>query len=134
MKRLLRWIGVGLGSVAGLASVAHTVVYVLSERALQYTYAVPEVATSIPTDPASIVEGRRLATVRGCFGGCHGKRAEGTVMFDPPMIGRVVAPNLTAAVRKYGDAELAAIIRNGARPGAQFGRDAGASVRVADWR
>ena len=38
-------------------------------------------------------------------------------MFDQPMIGRVVAPNLTAAVRKYSDAELAVIIRNGVRPG-----------------
>ena len=38
-------------------------------------------------------------------------------MFDQPMIGRIVAPNLTAAVRKYSDAELATIIRNGVRPG-----------------
>ena len=38
-------------------------------------------------------------------------------MFDEPMIGRVVAPNLTAAVRKYSDAELVGIIRHGVRPG-----------------
>ena len=38
-------------------------------------------------------------------------------MFDEPMIGRVVAPNLAAAVRKYSDAELVGIIRNGVRPG-----------------
>lgn len=38
-------------------------------------------------------------------------------MFDEPMIGRVVAPNLTAAVRKYSDSELVGIIRNGVRPG-----------------
>lgn len=37
-------------------------------------------------------------------------------MFDEPMIARVVAPNLTATVRKYSDAELAVIIRNGVRP------------------
>ena len=40
-------------------------------------------------------------------------------MFDEPMIGRVVAPNLTAAVRKYSDSELVGIIRNGVRPGGQ---------------
>ena len=56
-------------------------------------YAIPTVALSIPTDPASIIEGRRLATVRGCVGGCHGKEAEGVVMFDEPMIARLVAPN-----------------------------------------
>ena len=37
-------------------------------------------------------------------------------MFDEPMIGRVVAPNLTAAVGKYSDAELGGVIRNGVRP------------------
>ena len=117
MKRLLRWMGVGLGSAAGLAIVAYAVVYVLSERVLQRTYAVPTVAISIPTDPASIVEGRRLAIVHGCFNDCHGKQVEGGVMFDQPMIGRIVAPNLTAAVRKYNDSELVGVIRNGVRPG-----------------
>ena len=38
-------------------------------------------------------------------------------MFDEPMIGRVVAPNLTAAARKYSDAELVGVIRNGVQPG-----------------
>jgi cytochrome c553 len=117
MKRLLRWIGIASGSLVGLSIVACAVVYVLSERILRRTYEVPAVVLSIPTDPASIIEGRRLATVRGCFGGCHGKQAEGVVMFDEPMIGRVVAPNLTAAVRKYSDAELVGIIKNGVRPG-----------------
>jgi hypothetical protein len=133
MKRVLRWIGVGFGLVAGLAIVAYAVVYVLSERVLTHTYAIPAVAITIPTDPAAVVEGRRLATVRGCVGACHGKQAEGTVMFDQPMIGRVVAPDLTAAVRKYSDSELAVIIRNGVRPGgAQLDGDAGGSVRAAD--
>ena len=117
MRRLLRWIGIALGSLAALGILAYAVMYVLSERVLRRTYEVPAVAVPIPTDPASIIEGRRLAIIRGCFGGCHGKQAEGVVLFDEPMIARIVAPNLTAAVRKYSDAELAVIIRNGVRPG-----------------
>ena len=117
MKRLLRWIGMALGSLVALGIVAYAVVYVLSERILRRTYEVPAVAIAIPTDPASIIEGRRLAIIRGCFGGCHGKQAEGIVMIDEPMIGRVVAPNLTGAVRKYNDAELVGVIRHGVRPG-----------------
>jgi cytochrome c553 len=116
MRRLLRWIGFALGGLAGLTVVAYAVVYVLSERVLKRTYEVPRVALAVPTDPASILDGQRLATVRGCFTGCHGKEAKGAVMFDEPMIARVVAPNLTAAAHKYSDAELAAIIRNGVRP------------------
>ena len=117
MKQLLRWVGVALGGIAGLGLVAYAVVYVLSERVLRHTYTIPQVAISIPTDSESIIEGRRLAIIHGCFGGCHGKQAEGAVMFDEPMIARFVAPNLTAAVRRYSDAELAVIIRNGVRPG-----------------
>ncbi len=117
MKRLLRWIGIALGSLIALGIISYTVVYILSEGILRRTYDVPAVAISIPTDPPSIIEGRRLATLRGCVGGCHGKEVEGAVMFDEPMIGRVVAPNLTAAVRKYTDSELVGIIRNGVRPG-----------------
>ena len=116
MKRALRWTGVALGTLTGLGIVAYVVAYVLSERVLQHVYEIPAIAISVPTDSPSIIEGRRLATIRGCVGGCHGKQAEGVVMFDEPMIGRVVAPNLTAAARKYSDAELAVIIRNGVRP------------------
>jgi len=116
MNRLLRWIGTVFGSLIVLAVVAYAVVYVLSERILRRTYEVPAVDLSIPTDAESIVQGRRLAIVRGCFNGCHGKQAEGMVMFDEAMIARIVAPNLTAAVHKYSDAELAIIVRNGLRP------------------
>ena len=38
-------------------------------------------------------------------------------MFDQPMIARIVAPNLTSAVRQYTDVQLATIIRQGVRPG-----------------
>jgi cytochrome c553 len=115
MRRFLRWIGIGLASVAALAVVACAVVYVLSERVLRHSYPVPATALSIPSDAASISEGKRLATIRGCFNGCHGKETQGSVMFEDPMIARVVAPNLT--IHRYSDAELAGIIRHGVRLG-----------------
>lgn len=116
MKRLLRRLGIVSGGLVALIVVACVVVYALSEHVLRRTYPVPSVAIAVPNDPASIAEGRRLATIRGCFGGCHGKEAEGAVMFDQPLIARITAPNLTASVRKYDAAELSAIIRHGVRP------------------
>src|SRR6476661_9688913 len=101
MWHLLRWIGIAVGGLVGLSIVGYAVVYGLSERILRRTYEVPAVVLTIPTDPDSIREGRRLATVRGCFHDCHGTEAEGHVLFDDPMIARIVAPNLTAAVRQY---------------------------------
>ncbi len=117
MKRLLRWAGYGAGGAAALVIVAYLFVHFSSERILRRTYPVPVATIPIPADAASIAEGQRLANVLGCVGGCHGKQAEGTVMFDEPMVGRIVAPNLTAAVRRYGDPELVALIRHGVRPG-----------------
>ena len=116
MRSLLRWIGIAVGSLVGLVIIGYALVYVLSERVLHRTYQVPGVALAIPTDPESIREGRRLATLRGCFHDCHGKEAEGQVMFDDPLIARIVAPNLPAAVRRYSDAQIAVIVRNGLRP------------------
>ena len=116
MKRLLRWSGIVLGGLVGLVIVAYALAYVLSERVLRRTFEIPTGSISIPTDPESIAEGERLARIRGCFHGCHGKGAEGVVMVNEPLIARVVAPDLTAAVRNYNDAELVHIIRNGVRP------------------
>ena len=116
MKGLLRWIAIALGALVALGIVALGVMYVLSERILRRSYEVAAAAVSIPTDPAAITEGRRLATIHGCFGDCHGRHGEGRVMFDQPMIARIVAPNLTSAVRQYTDVQLATIIRQGVRP------------------
>jgi len=116
MKGLLRWIGILSGVVAAVMVVASALVYILSERTLARTYAVPAANVSIPTDPGAIAEGRRLTAIRGCFTDCHGRHGEGRVMFDRPAIARIVAPNLTSAVRRYTDAQLVTIIRRGVRP------------------
>ena len=116
MKRLLRWIGIAFGALLVLALLAYLVVYVVSERTLRRTYPVPHVALTLPTDPEAIAEGRRLATIRGCFAGCHGRAAEGAVLSNQPLIARLVAPNLPAAARRYNAGQLAAIIRYGLRP------------------
>src|SRR5215203_3011636 len=101
MKRRSRWTGRGVAGMLVFVLVAYAVVYVSSERALHRTYAVPAVRLSIPTDPASVTEGRRLATIRGCSGDCHGRESEGALMIDDPMLARIVAPNLAAAARNY---------------------------------
>ena len=116
MKRLLQWVSIAAGTLVGVLLIGYGVLYFLSERVMNRQYPIPAVSISIPTNAEAIVEGRRLAIARGCLGGCHGKQGEGRVMFDKPMIARIVAPNLTAAVRKYTDAELVVAIRNGVRP------------------
>lgn len=116
MKRLLRWLGIATASLVVLCIAAWVAIYVMSERVLRRTYPMPSVAFAIPTDPGSIREGERLVRMRGCVGGCHGKGGAGAVMFDDPKIARIVAPNLTAAVRRYTAMQIATIVRQGLRP------------------
>jgi cytochrome c553 len=121
IRRLLRWIGIVLGSVVGLGIAAYAVVYVVTERdgRRTYPYPTPSASMLIPTDAASIREGQRLSSIHGCLG-CHGEHAEGAVLLDNPLLARIVAPSLTAAVRNYSDSELDAIIRHGVRPGGRI--------------
>ncbi|HEY3011304.1 MAG TPA: cytochrome c [Gemmatimonadales bacterium] len=116
MLRSLRWLRLGCLSGTVLLVVGSLSIYLLSERIRRRTYAEPVVAIVVPGDSQSIVEGQRLAAVRGCSGGCHGTEIEGGVLIDDPLLARVIAPNLTAAVRRYSDGDLARIIRQGVRP------------------
>ena len=116
MRTWLRRAAVALAVLASLVVAAAAVVWVRSEWVVNQRHSVPPTMVRIPTDPASIGEGRRLARVYGCLDGCHGKDGDGTLFFDQPMIARLVAPNLTTAVRQYSEPELVTIIRQGVRP------------------
>ncbi len=114
MKRFLKGLGVGLAGLVGLLLLATLVVYALSARILNTTYAVPAVAIAVPTGAAAIAEGNRLAAIRGC-NGCHGPNLEGQLMVDDPMLARVASSNLSRLVPGYTDAELERLIRHGVR-------------------
>lgn len=115
MRRVLRVLSyVGLSLVA-VVLVAYAVLYAISAVKLRRSYAVTAHPIRVPNDSASIAEGGRLAKLRGCTT-CHGKMAEGQILVEHWLVGRLAAPNLTQAVRKYSDAELEGIIRQGVRP------------------
>ena len=116
MGRWLKRIGIACGALVALLGIAATVVYVGSERILHRQHPVPASHVPIPTDAASIAEGRRLALVRGCMAGCHGPNGEGGPFLDLPLIVRLDAPSLSAAARRYSAQELVTIIRHGVRP------------------
>lgn len=116
IRRILRWLGILVVVVMGLVVAATAYVYIASERIIDRMYTVSSTSIAIPTDSASIAEGQRLATIRGCYGGCHGSEAEGEVFIDEPLLARLVAPNLTWAVRERSAEELERIIRHGVLP------------------
>ena len=77
MKAIYHWLRAGLLSGLLLLVVGSAMVYLLSERLLRRTYAEPRIDISVPSDSHSVLEGRRLALIRGCSGGCHGMQIEG---------------------------------------------------------
>ena len=111
MKRFLKWTGIALGSLIALVLIA---IYGLSEYQLRRRYDVAATPIAIPTDSATLARGKHVAVTRGCDN-CHGQNLEGKVLFDQPMLARIVPPNLTEIVRRYSDAELARAIRHGVR-------------------
>jgi cytochrome c553 len=120
VKRTLRFLRIALLSVALVVALAGMIVYLLSESIVRRTYTEPRVDVAVPGDSASIGEGHRLAMIRGCAGGCHGRDSAGSVyggvFVDDPLLARLVAPNLSTAVRRYSNADLVRIIRRGVRP------------------
>jgi mono/diheme cytochrome c family protein len=114
MRTLLRRLSLGLTTLLGLALILFGVVWGVSAHREARVYEVPVRSVIIPTDAASIAEGERLYTIRGCAE-CHGADAGGKVLMDiPPAL---VAPsNLTVMRGRYDDAQLVRAIRHGLRP------------------
>lgn len=112
MKRILKWLGIGIGSIAALALCAAAYLFIASQRVVARTYDAPLGTFNAPSDAQSVRKGERLATIYGC-NNCHGKDLAGTDMFDKPGIAHITAPNLTAFVKDYTDAELERLIRRG---------------------
>lgn len=115
IRRVLKWSAIVLGVIVGLALLAAGYVYFASQRIVNRTYDIAGVEVSLPTDSLSLAEGQRLATIRGCFNGCHGEGVNGQVFFDEPGLARLVAPNLTQVAALLTDAELERVIRQGVR-------------------
>lgn len=115
MRRLRRFLGLALAGLAALALVAAGLVYARAEWLMRRNYDVPLIDFEAPQDPVSVAEGERLARLRGCFGGCHGRELEGGLLFQEDWVGSVVAPDLTRVAATHSDAELERVIRRGVR-------------------
>ncbi len=104
MKKVLRWIGIGLGGVVGVLVISVLVISFMGARRLNRTYEVAVDAVPIPTDAAAVARGEHLATaVSGC-NDCHLKDYSGELFFDDPAIGQIYATNLTAGQGGIGAA------------------------------
>lgn len=112
-----KWIKRTLIGLSSILLVAVSVVWIWSGVIIGRQYEVPEQRrVLLSSRPEILAEGERLAQVFGCFNACHGDDMEGSVMFESPLVGRIVAPSLTQAIGNYRSAEFEAIVRQGVKP------------------
>jgi len=116
MQRFLKWLGISAGVLMALVVCAVLYLFVASQRVVARTYARTHDGAlgsfHAPGDSESIRKGKRLAAIYGCSE-CHGPDLSGTDMFDEPGIAHITAPNLTAVVKDYTDAEFERLLRHG---------------------
>ena len=117
MKRILTWIGLGLGLILGLSLITAGLLYARGAARLSRVYAVPDESLTLPDDPASLARGRHLAEHISLCTGCHGPNLAGQTFLDEPALGFIPAPNLTAGRgglgQSYSDADWERAIRHG---------------------
>jgi mono/diheme cytochrome c family protein len=117
MRRVLKWLGIALGSLLILIVIGLGVVYAITSRAMSKTYAITPAPLSIPVDSASVTRGRHLATaVNQCLN-CHGDNLAGKVFVDNPVMGQIYSTNLTRGKggtgARYSDLDYIRAIRHG---------------------
>ena len=119
MKKVLKWVGILFGVLAGVIVIALIAVYFLSQSRLTRMYQLPEESVAIPSDAESIANGKHIFQFRGCEA-CHGENLEGKVYLDDPAVGKVISSNLTTGSGGVGgemtDADWVRAIRHGVRP------------------
>ena len=117
MKKILKWVGIVLLSLVVLVGIAAFYFSNSFDSRLTKAYDVTPAAVQIPTDSASITEGKRLVTIH--CSGCHGKNLEGTAFFEDPSMGSIPATNLTAGKggkgSVYTEADFVRAIRHGVK-------------------
>ena len=97
IRKILKWIGIVLGSLIGLLVLAFVVLYSIGSakwNKLHGKYDVPVETIPIPTDQASIARGEHIATIHMCRY-CHMETLSGQSETVPGLV-TLTFPNLTA--------------------------------------
>jgi cytochrome c553 len=108
MRRLLEWIAISLGSIAGMVVVAVVALFFAGRMKMAVDTDIPVRPPLIPSDRASIARGRHLAEAVALCTECHQNGLRGKDMGVPSIVATLVAPNLTAGKGGVGGEYTAA--------------------------
>jgi len=97
LNRVLRiLLGITL-SLAVLAGIGVFGINTAFSKKVEEKFAAPKLAINLPTDTASLAEGKRWVSISGCQH-CHGVDMAGKVVMDPDSapLGAFIGPNITS--------------------------------------
>ncbi len=117
IRKVLKWVGVVLGSLVGLVVLAVLVLFGVAYSRLHRSYNVDVAEAAVPNDEAALERGEHVARALAGCDGCHGENLGGTVLLDEPGILTFYGPNLTAgaggAGASFSDEDWVRAIRHG---------------------
>ena len=117
MRRVLKWVGIGLGSVFALLYVVSFIFYFVGRSRINDSYDVQAEVVEIPESAEAIERGRQLVTAPTACLECHGADLGGDVVFDQAGLVTIYGPNITSGrgsvVTGYTDADWVRAIRHG---------------------
>jgi cytochrome c553 len=95
--KILKWIGITVAALTVLIFVFYLKSYWSTENRLSKKYEFTLPTLEMKSDSVTLQQGSRLTITKGCTD-CHNKDLSGKVWLDDPLLGVIVAPNLTKGV------------------------------------
>lgn len=118
MNKVLKIAGIAVAGLLLLVLIFAGTTYLITQSHWNTTYELNFESVEISDDPEVLQHGRHLLTIRGCFD-CHGENLAGKIFLEDPVVGRIVATNLTSGEggigAEYSDADMVRAIRKGVR-------------------
>jgi cytochrome c553 len=101
MKKTLKWIGLILGSLVILLTISITALFLIGNTRI--SNAMVEIKPLVVTaDEVSLARGEHLVTYVNACVSCHGTDFSGKIFLEEPIVGVLVAPNLTRGAGGVG--------------------------------
>jgi len=118
--KILKWIGMAVGVLLLILAITATVLFLISKQHENKIYEidVDPINYQFDDEAEMLSWGQHVATVRGCVE-CHGSNLGGDIFLEDPIVGVLVATNMTTGTggigSDYSDEDLVRSIRHGVR-------------------
>ena len=116
MRRILKWVGIGVGGLLAVIVIAVLALILLGGRKVNKNYDI----SVVPDDAEAVARGRHFVETVGLCQECHAENLAGEVLEDDPVFGKLVPSNLTSGKGgiggTYTDIDYVRAIRHGVRP------------------